>query len=146
MCFEENPRSPLRRRRPLSQSLANTATYTGDLPSPIKYFNPEIKDAYKRVEHIAANKLLQFVPNELQDAYEPLFFPDESSIDYKLVKAADTISAYLKCVEELSAGNNEFSKASRTMLESIEALGLPEVDYFMTTFVPSFGLTLDELD
>jgi 5'-deoxynucleotidase len=122
----------------------------GDLPTPIKYFNPEIQSAYKRVEHVAADRLLAMLPDDLRPTYARLLAPDRSDPDAAetaaLVKAADRICAYTKCVEEDRAGNSEFRTAAKTILASIRELGLPEVDCFMEEFVPAFSLTLDELE
>jgi 5'-deoxynucleotidase len=118
---------------------------TGDLATPIKYFNPEIKEAYKKIEHIAELKLLEMLPEELREYYETMLH-QESDENHRVVKAADKICAYLKCVEELKAGNEEFMKASANIRTQIDDLGMPEVDYFMQVFVPSFSLTLDELN
>jgi 5'-deoxynucleotidase len=120
---------------------------TGDLPAPIKYFNPEIKTAYKAIEATAAQKLFSMVPDVLKADYEALFFAaDEDRIHLDLVEAADKLCAYIKCLKELGAGNQEFSKAEKALIASVEELDLPEVRYFLETFVPSFKLTLDELD
>lgn len=120
---------------------------TGDLASPIKYFNPEIKRAYGEIEEVASQKLCDMVPAGLRGDYRPLLFREEADVEnWKLVKAADKICAYVKCLEELKAGNQEFSKAKKAVEQDIEGLGLPEVRYFMERFVPSFTLTLDELD
>jgi 5'-deoxynucleotidase len=120
---------------------------TGDLPTPIKNFNPKIKNAYKEVEVVAKQKLFNMLPAELQPDYEPLFFwNDDDKAHAKLIKSADKICAYLKCLEELEAGNQEFSKAEKAIRAEIVALDLPEVSYFMDKFVPSFSLTLDELN
>ena len=120
---------------------------TGDLASPIKYFNPEIKRAYGEIEEVASQKLFDMIPAELREDYRPLLFREEADVEnWKLVKAADKICAYVKCLEELKAGNQEFSKAKKAVEQDIEGLGLPEVRYFMERFVPSFTLTLDELD
>jgi 5'-deoxynucleotidase len=120
---------------------------TGDLATPIKYFNPEIKTAYKQIEHVAEEKLLAMLPQEIKGEYESLILGREDDREvYALVKAADKICAYLKCVEEMSAGNREFEKAQKTLLKTIKKLDMPEVKYFMDTFVPSFELTLDELN
>lgn len=119
--------------------------FTGDLPSPIKYLNPDIMTAYKQVEHVAAKKLLALLPPALQSAYTPLLTPESEDV-LQLVKAADRISAYIKCVEERKAGNNEFHQAEEQILASIKASSLPEVAYFLEHFVPAFDLTLDELD
>ena len=120
---------------------------TGDLATPIKYFNPEIKQAYKEIEHIAEEKLIDMLPEALRCEYEALIIRREEDAEaYAIVKAADKICAYLKCIEEISAGNMEFSKAKKNILASIEKMNRPEVTYFMDTFVPSFMLTLDELN
>lgn len=118
---------------------------TGDLPTPIKYYSPDIRDAYKQVEQVSAGKLLDMLPPELRGAYEPLVREDYDPETRALVKAADKLSAYIKCVEELKAGNGEFRQAAEQTLEALKAYGLPEVDYFMEHFLPAFGLTLDEL-
>jgi 5'-deoxynucleotidase len=119
---------------------------TGDLPAPIKYFNPEIRQASKNVETAAARRLFQMLPQELREDYKSFFFCPETDREHQaLVKAADKLCAYMKCLEEVSAGNREFSQAEKTLRASVEALGLPEVGYFLETFIPSFKLTLDEL-
>ena len=117
---------------------------TGDLPTPIKYYSPAIRDAYKQVEEEAAGKLLDMLPEQLRGAYKPLLREEDAEIR-KIVKAADKLSAYIKCVEELRAGNNEFRDAGKETLESIKAMEMPEVDWFLEHFGGSFGLTLDEL-
>ena len=120
---------------------------TGDLPAPIKYFNPEIKAAYKAIEAAAARKLFHMVPDALKTDYQALFLAEDADrAHHDLVTAADKLCAYLKCLEEIGAGNQEFVKAERALRAGVEDLGLPEVLYFMDTFVPSFRLTLDELD
>jgi len=119
---------------------------TGDLATPIKYFNPEINSAYKQIERVAEDKLLMMLPDELRGAFEPLVKQQNDGEAYSIVKAADKICAYLKCVEELSAGNTEFAKAQKTLKKTIDEMKRPEVDYFMKTFAPSFELTLDELN
>ena len=118
---------------------------TGDLPTPIKYFNPDIKDAYKQVEHISCQKLLAMLPPELQNSYQPLLMEEDPEVA-RIVKAADKLSAYIKCVEELKAGNQEFSSAARQTLQSLKAMALPELDYFMEYCLDSFSLNLDELE
>ena len=118
----------------------------GDLPTPVKYFNPEIKTAYQTIEQTAVHKLFSMLPEELKDDYKPFFEPADADRDHhELVKAADKLCAYLKCLEEVSAGNQEFSQAEQTLKETVERIDLPEVRYFLETFVPSFRLTLDEL-
>jgi 5'-deoxynucleotidase len=117
---------------------------TGDMPTPIKYDNPDIKKAYKEVEAMAEKKLLSMLPEELQSAYAPVITGQSGEIE-ELVKAADKLSAYIKCVEEMKAGNNEFREAAAQTRKALDAYELPEVVYFMETFMDSFSLTLDEL-
>ncbi len=117
---------------------------TGDMPTPIKYDNPDIQRAYKEVEAVAERKLLHLLPEELRSAYAPLLTIQDEEV-HRLVKAADKLSAYIKCVEELKAGNNEFREAAAQTRRALEENALPEVTYFMETFLPSFSLTLDEL-
>ena len=118
---------------------------TGDLPTPIKYHSKEISGAYKQVEALACRKLLDTLPRELQAAYEPLLTGEVQERLHDLVKAADKLSAYIKCIEERKAGNNEFLSAEKQTRALLEGSGLPEVKYFMEHFIPSFELTLDEL-
>lgn len=118
---------------------------TGDLPTPIKYYNPDIKNAYKKIETIASKKLLDMLPKELKPSYEKYLLPQKSD-EYRIVKASDRICAYLKCVEEMKVGNKEFEKAKVSILKSINELEMSEVDYFMDNFTESFELTLDELN
>ena len=118
---------------------------TGDLPTPIKYYNPEIHGAYKQLERTACEKLAEMLPKELQDEIKPFVLSDETSEEYKLVKAADRLSAYLKCLEELRSGNGEFKNAKNSLEVDLHARNMPEVEYFFENFVPSFLLSLDEL-
>jgi len=118
---------------------------TGDLPTPVKYKNPEIKSAYKRIEAMASEQLLAMLPTDLRPAYDRYLLPDEKTYEWKLVKAADRICAYIKCIEEQNLGNREFDQARAYVLESIQQNSLPEVAEFMQEFVPSFELSLDEL-
>ena len=118
---------------------------TGDLPTPIKYYNPDIRDAYREVEQFSARKLLDMLPESLRPAFDPLLREDYDPELRRLVKAADKLSAYIKCVEELKAGNGEFRQAAEQTLEALKGYELPELDYFMEHFLPAFGLTLDEL-
>jgi 5'-deoxynucleotidase len=119
---------------------------TGDLPAPVKYFNPQIHAAYRSIEAAAHDKLLSLVPADLKADYRPLFHPDDGEREHwHVVKAADKICAYVKCLEEVAAGNGEFAKAEKALRAGVEALDLPEVRYFLETFAPSFRLTLDEL-
>ncbi len=117
---------------------------TGDMPTPIKYYNPAIRSAYQEVEAVANRKLLEMLPAELQTVYEPVLESPDPEI-HTLVKAADKLSAYIKCVEEVKAGNGEFRDAAAQTRAALEGFHLPEVRYFLDTFMPSFSLTLDEL-
>ena len=117
---------------------------TGDMPTPIKYDNPAIRKAYKDVEAVAERKLVEFLPPELQESYREIVSPVDEEIEV-LVKAADKLSAHIKCLEELKAGNNEFREAAAQTRKALEEYDLPEVRYFMNTFLDSFTLTLDEL-
>lgn len=120
---------------------------TGDMPTPIKYYNPQISRAYKDVEETSKRKILSMLPKELQSDYtEILFHEDIDPESWKIVKAADKISAYIKCLEEVKAGNMEFKKASESIYDAISQIDMPEVAYFMKNFIPSFSLTLDDLD
>lgn len=123
---------------------------TGDMPTPVKYYNPEIKEAYKEVEKIAEYKLLQKLPSDLRPAFEKIYKTDNSAEDHylrRLVKAADKISAYIKCIEEEKAGNTEFKTAKASIGKSLDKLSeeLPEVKDFVNDFLPPYGKTLDEL-
>ena len=117
---------------------------TGDMPTPVKYGNPTIRDAYKQVEAVANERLVSMLPEELQATYRDALneYDDETRA---LVKAADKLSAYIKCVEEVKAGNGEFREAAAQTRRALEAYDLPEVGYFLDTFMDSFALTLDEL-
>lgn len=117
---------------------------TGDLPTPIKYYNPAIKTAYKEVEEVANDKLLSMLPEELQNAYRPILTDPVPEVRL-LVKAADKLSAFIKCVEEVKAGNAEFRDAARQTRKALDEFDLPELRYFLDTFMDSFFLTLDEL-
>lgn len=121
-----------------------TEIITGDMPTPIKYFNDTLRDSYKEVEAVAADRLLAMLPQELRGEYEPLLKERDPEIR-AVVKAADKLSAYLKCVEELKAGNNEFRLAREQTWEALQDNPLPALQYFMEHFLPSFELTLDEL-
>ncbi len=118
---------------------------TGDLPTPVKYFNEDMKEVYSRVEENACAKLLSMLPDELKDDYSPLFFKeDEEEYLWKIVKAADKISALTKCLEEKKAGNREFDSALVSTEKAIREMNMEEADYFLDTFIKSFSLTLDE--
>ena len=118
---------------------------TGDLPTPIKYHSRAIMGAYKQVEELACEKLLATLPSELRPAYEELLTGRKQEELHDLVKAADKLSAYIKCIEERKAGNNEFLSAERTTRAALEKSELPEVAYFLEHFIPAFELDLDEL-
>ena len=117
---------------------------TGDLPTPVKYDNPAIRDAYKELEHVACDKLISMLPEDLQAAYEPYFFESPETAEYQIVKAADKIAALIKCVEELAQGNGEFSAARKSTEQAVRAMHLPAADCFLEEFLPAFELTLDE--
>lgn len=119
---------------------------TGDLPTPIKYYNPQIRDAYRDLEAVSREKLLSMLPEELQKEYRSVLDYDEASAEGELVKAADRLCAYIKCMEELKAGNGEFAKAKAAIGKKLKALNAPEVHYFMEHFLDAFSLTLDELN
>ena len=118
---------------------------TGDLPTPIKYHSEEISAAYKQVEALACGKLLDTLPAELRGAYEPLLTGEAQQRLHDIVKAADKLSAYIKCIEERKAGNNEFLSAEKQIRGILDETPLPELRYFMEHFIPAFELTLDEL-
>lgn len=118
---------------------------TGDLPTPVKYDNPAIKDAYKAVETVAADKLLSMLPDELKGAFAPYVREELEPELLAVVKAADKLAAHIKCLEELKAGNNEFKLAARQTRDALDRMELPALDYFIKHFLPGFELTLDEL-
>ena len=117
---------------------------TGDLPTPIKYYNPSIKTAYKQVEKIAGEQLLDKLPPQLRKAYEGYVLEEDQDV-LPIVKAADKLSAYIKCVEEQKAGNTEFDSAARQTLAALEALDSPELSWFMENCLGAFSLNLDQL-
>ncbi|AUG56462.1 5'-deoxynucleotidase [Acetivibrio saccincola] len=119
-------------------------TITGDLPTPIKYFNHEMREVFKNIENKANEKIISMLPEDLQDVYRDIFTQNDGE-EWILVKAADKISAYIKCIEEEKSGNNEFKEAKKSLYSHISKLGLSEVDFFMEKFVPGFYLSLDEL-
>ena len=118
---------------------------TGDLPTPIKYHSAKIKGAYDEVEQLACEKLLATLPPELRGAFAPCLNGETAERCHDLVKAADKLSAYIKCIEERKAGNSDFLSAERSTRQALEDYHLPEVDYFLLYFIPAFELTLDEL-
>ena len=123
-----------------------TEIITGDMPTPIKYYNDEIRRSYKEIERIAAKELVSLLPEDLQDVYEPLL-NEKGNTEYetRLVKAADKIAAYVKCIDEIRLGNDEFVKAKEASEKAIKAMNLPEADIFMKEFAPAYGLTLYEI-
>lgn len=124
----------------------STEIITGDMPTPIKYYNNDIKEAFQKIEENAANTLLDYLPQDMRGAYESLFFKaEEEAYLWKLEKAADKLSALIKCIEEEKAGNTEFETAYQTLYESIRAMELKEADIFMEEFLPAYRKTLDEL-
>jgi 5'-deoxynucleotidase len=118
---------------------------TGDLPTPVKYYNPEIKKAYKDIEHLANKKLISMLPEEFKDDLSQILEPDLKSYEYKLLKGADKICAYIKCIEELKSGNKEFTLAKNNIEEELNSNALPEVRYFLDNFVKGYEKTLDEM-
>ena len=122
-----------------------TEVMTGDLPTPVKYHNDELRGAYHRLEALSADRLLALLPEDLQPAFTP-YMKQESGYEHTLVKAADRISAYIKCMEEQRAGNREFDYAAENVRKSILSIDLPEVKDFLSDFLPAFDMTLDELN
>lgn len=118
---------------------------TGDMPTPIKYNNPKIKEAYKEMEAIANSKLLSMLPDYLFEEYSSIFNIEPNSEEYEIVKAADKLSAYIKCVEELHSGNNEFAVAKDSIKKSLNEMNLPEVKFFLDNFISGFFQPLDVL-
>ena len=116
---------------------------TGDMPTPIKYYNPQIKQAYKAIESAAADKLLSRLPDDLREEYDPLFDESDSEL-HRYIKAADKLSALIKCIEELKMGNEEFATAKQSTVNALEKMELPDVKIFMDEFLPAYSLTLDE--
>jgi len=117
---------------------------TGDLPTPIKYYNPDIKLAYKEVERIAGNRLLDMLPAELRCSYEHYVLEDDGEVE-PFVKAADKLSAHIKCLEEQKAGNTEFDSAAKQTWDAMKAMNRPELDWFLEECLPAFVLNIDQL-
>lgn len=118
---------------------------TGDMPTPVKYFSSGTKEAYKTVEDAACEKIITMLPEDLKEEYTPLFFKSEEDEElWRLVKAADKISALIKCMEEEKAGNREFVSAKESTCQTIKTLNVPEADIFIQEFIPAFELTLDQ--
>ena len=119
-------------------------TLTGDMPTPIKYYNPDIKQAYKQVEHIASQRLLTMLPEPLRASYEPLIMESDPAVDV-IVKAADKLSAHLKCLEEQKAGNTEFDSAAKQTWDAMTEMNSPELNWFLENCLTPFTLNLDQL-
>ena len=117
---------------------------TGDLPTPIKYYNPEIKTAYKQVERVAGERLLAMLPAELRESYAPLVLEEDHEIG-RIVKAADKLSAYIKCIEEQKAGNTEFDSAARQTMQAMRGMNMAELDWFLENCLEPYSLNLDQL-
>lgn len=119
---------------------------TGDMPTPVKYYDEDIKEAYKRVEDVASHTLLNKLPDYMKKYYEPVLFPkEEYEYEWKIVKAADKLSALIKCMEEQRTGNQEFKTAEQTTRKALEDMNMKEIDIFVKEFLPAYSLTLDEL-
>jgi len=124
-----------------------TEIITGDMPTPVKYFNENIQGAYKAVEHDAAERLIQMLPEDMRKSYDSIFFPKEEELYlWKLVKAADKLSALIKCIDERKAGNTEFRSAEQSIREIIMKMDMEEVNIFIKEFLPAYDKTLDELN
>ncbi|MCH5350003.1 MAG: 5'-deoxynucleotidase [Oscillospiraceae bacterium] len=122
-----------------------TEIITGDMPTPIKYYNSEMKEEYAKVEKLAEKKLLSYLPEDLREHYAPLFGKtDEEAELWQLVKAADKLSALIKCIEERQMGNSDFANAEKSTLAAVHKMGIPEAEEFMKEFLSSYGLTLDD--
>ena len=122
-----------------------TEVMTGDLPTPVKYHSPELRGAYRRLEDLSAERLLLLLPAEMRPSFSP-YLKQDSGPDRDLVRAADKISAYVKCLEEIQAGNHEFDFAAENIRQSLESVEYPEVQDFLREFLPAFQMTLDELN
>jgi 5'-deoxynucleotidase len=119
---------------------------TGDLPTPIKYFNPAIREAYKNLEAVSNEKLLSYLPESMRPEYKTLMTPEHGEYGYKLVKAADKMSALIKCIDELKCGNAEFRSAKKTIEQDLDKMKIPEAEYFRKNFLGAYELTLDDLN
>lgn len=123
-----------------------TEVITGDIPTPVKHHNKAILGNFREIEELAAERLVSMIPDELRSVYEPIITGKRSLDEYRIyVKAADLLDAYLKCTTELSAGNREFTVAKRQIEQQLRDLNMPEVEYFLKHFAPSFEKTLDEM-
>lgn len=124
-----------------------TEIITGDMPTPVKYYNPQMVKTYKEVERIAGEKLVSMLPENMKEEYREIILLEnkEDELLYKYVKAADKLSALVKCIEEIRMGNDEFKQAKLAIEKALKSYKMPEVDEFMESFLPSFSLTLDEI-
>lgn len=123
-----------------------TEVITGDMPTPIKYFNKGISTTYKEIENLAAVKISNMLPEDIRDSFSKYILVNNEYKKYEpYIKAADKLSAFVKCIEEIRMGNDEFEKAKQTIKHSLSVMNMPEVDMFIETFIPAFSLTLDEL-
>lgn len=124
-----------------------TEIITGDMPTPIKYYNASIQEAFKAVEYEATERLLAMLPKDLRKSYESIFIPQEDEkYLWKLVKAADKLSALIKCIDERKTGNTEFLSAEKSLTTILESMHMEEVNIFMKEFMPAYHMTLDELN
>ncbi len=117
---------------------------TGDMPTPVKYYNPAIREAYRQVEESACEKLLEMLPEDLRGEYGSLLLSEDESAEWQIVKAADKISALIKCIEEVGQGNREFASARRATETSIRKMNLPAADEFLEKYIPAYELPLDD--
>lgn len=117
---------------------------TGDLPTPIKYYNPDIRAAYKQVEHVAGERLLDMLPPQLRDSYAPLVLEEDAEVE-PIVKAADKLAAHIKCLEEQKAGNTDFDSAAKQTWDAMREMGMPELDWFLDFCLGAYKLDLDQL-
>lgn len=116
---------------------------TGDMPTPVKYYNADIKSVYKGIEAVAQDKLISLLPEDLREEFVPLYKPDEESA--KIIKAADKLSALIKCIEETESGNREFEAALKSTMSAVKAMNLPEAEIFLEEFTESFYLPIDDM-
>ncbi len=144
-------REVLRQEGPSPEACATAALFhdaseilTGDLPTPIKYDNPDIREAYHQIERVSCEKLLSMLPETLRESYRPLLLESDESVS-RIVKAADKLSAHIKCIEELKAGNSEFQSAAGQTRQALDSMDLPELNWFMENCLYPFALDLDEL-
>lgn len=122
-----------------------TEIITGDMPTPVKYYDPKIRNAYRDIEIGAKNELLKGMPNELRDVYDKLLVESaEEETEWKYVKAADKLSAYIKCIEEKNMGNTDFLQAEKSIRNTLDGMELPEVRYFLDNFMEAYDKTIDE--